>query len=358
MALSARKTINFTRFFKSRSNSQIPSKIRPYFLMTLAELLEQGFSLQQSLAFMQLILPKQASLIQDIQDQVAQGQGLETVLRHYGYSIGSISNLFYAKRQGRFNAALMETGQHLAEIRSYQAKFIKVLIYPVLMSLFLLGLLFGMRVFLLPHITSFISPQVYQSQWMVRLLLGFFTFLPHLAVLGLTILVFLFIGVEYYLMRLSPLERILKLVRWRGLGRWVRQYCSYKFAREIGYFFQGGFSMQQALEVLVTYPIDPLMSDIAKALHQGYLAGGHLPDLIEELGIFTRELPLIIHQGELLAQTASKCHLYSQKIFEDLLADIERVIQWVQPVLFVGIAILIMALYLLIMLPMFTMEGL
>ena len=74
------------------------------------------------------------------------------------------------------------------------------------------------------------------------------------------------------------------------------------------------------------------------------------------MNLFSIELPMVIYQGELTSQTAQKCKVYSDKLFHDLMEDVAKKIGYIQPFLFLVIAILILGMYLTIMLPMLTME--
>lgn len=341
-----------------KSSKKLPAKIRPYFLKSIAELLGEGFSIKQSLTFMEILLLKHQDAIAQINQELEKGNSFEQSIKGLGYSLSVISQLFYGQRQGRFIQSLLEVSQQLEEKYSYQQKLIKILVYPLLLSLFLLAMLFGMRTFILPHITSFISQEVYESQIFVRILVAFFTFLPQILGLVLAFILIVYGLVDFYLLKKEPLERFRILVHIPLLRKWVRSYCSYKIARELGHFFSGGYSLQQTLQVLVDYPIDPFLTNIAQVLHVSLKNGQALADILAEINIFTIELPIIIYQGELTSQTAQKCKLYSQKVYSDLMEDIQKTLALVQPLLFIMIAILVMAMYLIMMLPMLTMDGL
>ena len=66
----------------------------------------------------------------------------------------------------------------------------------------------------------------------------------------------------------------------------------------------------------------------------------------------------MIYQGELTSQATSKCLVYADKLLNNLLEDISAKITYIQPVLFILIAVLVMAMYLMMLLPMLTMDGL
>lgn len=352
--LIKKRTFN-SKLFKPYS-SKIAAKHRPYFLKTLAELLKEGFSLNQSLTFMQLLMKPQAPLIQQMIQALGQGQTFEKSIQPLGYPISVVAQLFYAQKQGRFIVALEASAAQLKQIQSYQSKIIKVITYPALMGVFLIALLFGMRTLLLPHIISFIAQDVYDSNLLIRLLIGFFTFLPQISLFTFALLLILYFIFDFYLMHLSHISRFQLLRRLPLIKPWINSYCSYKLSRELGYFFEGGYSLQQTIDVLTLYPVDPFLTEIALQLKHGMMQGTPLATIISEMQLFSDELPLIIYQGELTSQMAQKCNVYSDKLFHDLWEDIAKKINYIQPLMFLLIAILVMAMYLTMMLPMLTIE--
>lgn len=355
MDTSTLKTINTSKLFK-RNSFKIPVALQPFFFKTIAEMLAEGFSINQSLNFMKLLLPKYQLSLQLILNNLASGQNFELSLKDLGFSSQIIAQLFFAQRQGRFIETLLEIADHLSILADYRKKLIKALLYPLVLSGFLIALLFGMRSFMLPQIMSFISEDTYQENLTARLLILFFTFLPQISLFLLGSILVLYLLIDFYLMRQSELRRFQILVNIPFLKTTIRQYCSYRLAKELGFFFNSGFSIQQTIELLITYPIDPFFTELAQALKGNFLQGIALKESIKNVDIFTSVLPVVIYQGELTNQTAQKCKLYAAKTFDDLLESISKKISYIQPILFIIIAILVMAMYLIMMLPMLTME--
>lgn len=355
MATSTKKPIHSLKLF-NRQAKRFSAKQRAYLLQTLAEMLEEGFSINQSLVFMKLLMKPQAHLIDAVIRQLQQGQSFEKSIQDLGYSVATVAQLFYAQRQGRFIEALYSSAKQMQQVQDYQQKILKVISYPLIMGSFLLAMMFGMRILLLPHIMGFISQETFDENFLVRILVIFFNYLPQISLFLLAITLILYLSLDFYLLRLAYIERYLLLLRLPILRYWVRSYCSYKLSKELGYFFEGGYSLLQTVEVLTLYPIDPFLTEIAEQLKIGLTQGEPLVDIIRDMQLFSAELPMIIYQGELTSQSAQKCKVYAKKIFHDLMDDIAKKISYIQPILFLVIAILILGMYLTIMLPMLTME--
>ena len=86
--------------------------------------------------------------------------------------------------------------------------------------------------------------------------------------------------------------------------------------------------------------------------------GEALSDSLDALRLFQPELGMIVYQGELTSQLSTKCLLFSNKLVTELMEDVAKKINYLQPILFILIALLVMGMYLMMMLPILTMEGL
>lgn len=356
MAISINNPSAISNWFKQRK-AVFPRKYRAYFFLTLSDLYSQGFSLGESLSFMTLLLPKYGPLMAAIKENLGQGLAFEQAIAPLKMPLSVVAQLFYAEKQGRFGPGLGDIGRQLADFEAYRKQLIKVLSYPLLLGVFLIGLLFGIREFMLPQLASFISQKVYDSNFLVRLLILFFSFLPQifLTLTGLILIIYLL--VDLWLLKQEGLKRYNILVKFPLIRKWVRKYCSYKFTRELAHFYASGYSLQQTCQLLIRYPVDPYLAALAQALSEGFLSGESLSDQLSDLGIFMKELPFVIQKGEITSRLAHQCQIYSHQLFKDLMEDIQKTMGFIQPLLFLLIALLVMAMYLLMMLPMLTMDG-
>lgn len=340
----------------SNTPQKIPSSHWPYVFQTMGELIDNGFSLHQIFNFLGMLLPKYRHLFKQVDDDLGQGYPLETALEQLGFDIGLKAQIFNAQKQGKLSQGFIQISQELQQIVTFRKSLLKVLMYPIFLTVFLIIMLFSMRYFMLEQITGFVSQATYDQYLWVRVLIQFFVFLPQI-MMGIISLVLIVVALYHvYLRRYPMLRRYRILVKLPILKGLVRKYCSYKVARDIGHFYGAGYSIQQTIMYLLKYPIDPLMTSVAQTLHEGYLQGTPLNIQLEKMAIFTEEFPLIIKQGELTSQLAQQCQIFSQKVFKEFIDDIMRKISMIQPILFLGIALIILAIYLLMMMPMLTMS--
>lgn len=354
--LRKKHTLNL-KWYKSQPLKKIKKKEAPKFLESLYDLLEEGFSLNQALHFLVYLYPHYNQVISILISHLEGGKGIEAGLREVGYSISLIAQIFYGQKQGRFKPALKKVISQLYLKQDYHQKLMKALSYPIFVFIFLIGLLLGMRAFLLPHITSFITLEIYEKTWLVKVLLILFSYFPQ-------ILIGLFGGglafymlLDFYLLKKDAVTRSRILIKVPMIRKWIRYYCTYKVSQTFGHFLEGGFSLLQTVEFIKTYPIDPFLTQLAQIFHGSLLKGEGLVEVIKRVEIFQPEFALIIQQGELTSQVGIKCLRYADTLWNWLMEDISKKLGFLQPILFILIAVLIMSMYLLMMLPMLTMEG-
>ena len=353
-----RPTCNLKWFERLNQPKKLPLVQQAYVLSVLADLLGQGFALSTALQFLALLMPKYQALLLKVDAALVEGQSLEKSLAQLGFGTKIVAQLFYASRQNRLQEALLQAAQRLHQARLFRKEMAKQLAYPGMMGLCLVGMLFGMRTFILPQVTSFISQEVYEREWLVRFLIGFFTYLPQLSLVLLAVGLLGLGAGGLLLQKASYLKRYAWLRPMPLLGKWLSWQLTQQVAYELGYFLAGGLSLQQMLQVWMDYPVNPFLAELAHYLMAGCLEGRPLTQQMSQLGLFTRQFPLIIEQGELTSQLSAKCLVYAAKLGRDLQEDMTKKIHFIQPILFIFIGLLVVAMYLVMMLPMLTIQGL
>lgn len=343
---------------KLSNTSSLNKKYHIYFLDSLANLLTEGFSLNQAIEFVTTLLPSEVVALEALNQIIQQGHSLEEGLKQLGFSSQLVAQLFYGQRQGRLIEALQGARNQLQKQKDYRQSLIKAIVYPLFMSLFLIAMLFAMRSFMLPQLVGFISPETYQKHLMIRVLILFFTFLPHIFSVIFAIILISYLLFDFYIMRLPYIQRYRLIIKIPFLKIYTRKYITFKLTRELAHFYRGGYSLQQIIDLLISYPIDPFLTEMAHQLANVLGTGESLSTSLNQLGLFTTELSFIIQQGEATSQIGPKCQMYAERLQAELIESLQKILAIIQPCLFILIAMLIIAMYLVMMLPMLTMEGL
>src|SRR5699024_5528502 len=183
-------------------------------------------------------------ILANIQHQLKEGQAFSEVLSQIGYGAEQLVQIELAERHGNLPTTLLEIAKQFRLVEGFRNDLKKLLAYPILLLTFLLGILFSMRLFVLPQLIG--SGMVMQEHWGIQLIQVFHWYVL-LFILAVTLLALL---VRYRLMKLSPVDQSEWISRQLLLGPIYSLYQSAYLSLEIGKLFHEGFELRQIIVCL------------------------------------------------------------------------------------------------------------
>lgn len=334
--------------WKTRQIKPWRGKQQIYFLDRMGELLEEGFPLRDALQFLSIMMPKEREDIESIETLLGKGGSFPDALSRYGFADHVVTQIHFSLLHSRLPQTLRFCAQFLELKQKQLAKLQKSLLYPLFLLVFTTGTLLVIRSFLLPQLESSAGED---PSMLIKVFLKLLKYFPQLiwSMLLLPTGTALFGG--WILHKKPALEKALLLIRLPIIGRWLISYYTFFFSREFAYFFYTGHSLLEILQTFQRDPATPLMKQLAKVLENGMLAGESFPHLVQTYPLFRPEMTWLIYQGELTGLLGTKLELYSKECHANLMADIEKKINLLQPLLFLLIGIIIVLVYGALMLP-------
>ena len=236
-------------------------------------------------------------------------------------------------------------------------KLRKVLIYPLFLLVFANVMLIAIRQVLLPSLETMLVPSQEGSGLLVRIILLYLENLPLIILGTLALAASLVLLAKSYLKKKSAFQKSLLFCRIPLFSKWVQLYYSFFFCREYAYFFRNGMQLNQIVSLMRGDEGTAWMKDISGLVEEGLMQGDSLTTIIKRYPVFKEEMGWIIYHGELTSQLPIKLSMYSEECFRLLIADIEQKIGWLQPVLFLMVAVIVMAIYLILLMPMLSSLG-
>lgn len=346
VAILAKKTLKTTMLHKKWS-----SKIQVNFLLQLSELLHEGFPLIDGLHFLQITMGSQKKAINAVSQQLERGFSFVDAIQPLGFNHRMLTQLHLSVLNGNFVETLNFCAEYIQTIDKQRRMLKKVAIYPLFLVFMAITMLFIVRRFMLPTLQSVGG----NANNLTRFVLWYLKYLPHIAWGTTSVLFITLCCFGFYWKKKDVYNRACFLTQIPLVGNYVRLYYSFYFARELSCFLENGLSVSQMIEMMKQLKTDPLMAELAHKMSNSLLSGDTLPHFISDTLIFNQEMSWIIHHGELTSQVAIKLKFYSVTCFKELIERIERLIQIVQPVIFMGIGLLVILIYLTLMLPMLNM---
>lgn len=347
-----KKVLKPTKSIKKWSN-----KTQALFLTQVGELLEEGFTLQETLVFAKLLIPNQEQVIDKMMEQLLIGERFDEALHLVGYSDSICSQIYLSMSTGSFALSCRTIGQYLAQKDLQLKKLRQVLIYPCILIIFLVGMISAIRYLLLGQLQSMVQVESIKDHMMLYLIWNVFVHLPWI-ILSVSLFIGLVLVVAYvYWKNKTILKRLRLLTRLPIVGSLVRQYYTFLYAREFAYFLGNGQSLLQMIEQMKQEGTSLLTKAIAEFIENEMQRGTSFSSAIHQLKLFQQPLILLIVQGELTHQLDIKLRQFSKNSFEDFKGKLEKKIMLIQPVLFIGIGLMIMSMYIILMLPTLTLIG-
>ena len=252
---------------------------------------------------------------------------------------------------------MSESIQNVAKQLTFQqqakAKLIKVMSYPLVLFSFLIVLFLAFRTYFLPNMTSVVTSRVSDDvsssiQWAT-----FFLHMPDYIV-GLSIIVIFLLTVFILYVRKKRVDLQLNLLfRLPIISLLWRLILTRQFSRHLGNLLLAGFSLQHAFDHLKSQSHQKQIAYIAETLQHRILIGDSLAHAVELVAYFYPKFEHFIEHGEASGHLGRELILYCELLDEKLKKIIERILSIIQPLLFIVIAICVIAAYLSILIPMY-----
>lgn len=326
-------------------------KARVAFLEMFVLLLENGFSIQEGLQIMERSHAFSEKLLVILTEALAQGQSLGEGFQQMGFYPQEVLQIQLAETHGNLVETLSNLLQNLKMMEKQRMELRKIMTYPMILLIFSFGMLLSMRYLLLPQLLA--SQMVNQDHWGIL----FMTYSPFIFGVLLLLLGISSFVIYQGLKQKSVLEKACLFSRFPLIGPLYTMYQTSYFSLEWGKLFMEGLESKQIIQTLVSLPESSLMVALSKELHQGLEEGVSLTNQIPRYPFLLPEFSLIVFQGELKGKLGAELLIYSELVMQRFVTKIEERIKWIQPIVFMGIALVILIIYIAMFLPLYGNIG-
>ena len=327
----------------------------PSFLGKLSDLMKEGYKLSEGLTMLLPYYTKDPQTWQEvIQHCLQNGLNASAIFEKLRVDREFLVALHFADQHGDLAQTLSHISKQMQYKESMKAKFKKILAYPLFMFILLITFFFGFRLYFLPNMSHLISSRTVDAGSSVRwskILLHMPDYFVAIGIFsGITILtVFYYYRKKNVHIQLHFLLKI-PLVRYFYRLNFTRQ-----LARNLGNLLITGFTLQQALNELKKQTFKKDLQYIAEIIEERVLYGDSLTQCVRLMPYFAPKFDLFVSHGENSGLLDRELILYCDILDEKMKNGIALVMSIIQPLLFVVIAICIVAAYLSILLPMYKM---
>lgn len=336
-------------FMKSGFNGKFKFKKQKQetFIHLLGELLEHGFSIQESFHFLHKIGVIEISQFQHTQQLLSQGESLTKIFADFGFASDYLTQIYFAEIHGNILQTFQQINMQMTSLNKQKALCSKILAYPSLLLLFVIGMLLGLKYFLLPNLRQLSSGETQ------NVLLKTIDLLPNLLV-GLLIFSICLIAIfSFYFKHKNKLDKAKFLSRLPVYGSFYKQYVTAFFAFEWGRFFAQEIDYKTIVEMMLQEKRASFMYELSQSIQKKLEKGEDFGEILSTYPFFQKELPIIISQGVIKGKLGEELMIYGYRLWQLMFAKMEKRLALIQPLMLCLVAFMILGLYLSLLLPIY-----
>ena len=330
------------------------------FIFRLGELLQTGYHLAEALRFLQSQESiKRRKEIDIALEQLKAGHTLFEVLSFLGFSPQLLQFVYYAEFYGDLPYALKEGGRFWSKRNADNNKILKIFIYPIILFVFVILISSVLQSVLLPKFISLyesmnIAPSVFLT--FVVTFSQITNFIPSFLV---CFLILFFTLKKYWFEKMRYFQRKKYIQRIPVVNTYVRMFDTYYLSYHLSGLLAGGLSINDSMLLLSKQKYHPFFQELGELMYKELNEGKSLESVFGELIFFEDYLKDVIANGQKNGKLDQELYQYSRIVLQSIESKVASVIKFVQPVLFVFVGSIVIAIYLSVLLPMFSvMNGL
>lgn len=329
---------------KRQTGKKLASAKQAKLIELFHNLSQSGFSLSEMVAF----LEKSKIIGQDyclrMRNDLIGGRSLSEMMENLGYPEGIVTQLSLAEAHGNTENSLAKIKDYINQSRYIRQKTLEVVTYPIILLTFLVVIVFGLRHYLLP--------QIDQKNALT-------SFLSHFPIILLTTAITLLAVALFATIRWHKMERMKQLQSYARLplvSPFIKSYMTAYYAREWGNLIAQGIELSDILGIMISEK-SVLMQELGRDMQRSFIEGKALHEKVKEYSFFHDELSLMIEYGQVKGKLGQELEIYAQLVWESYFRRLLQATQMIQPLIFLGVALIIVMIYAALLLPMYHNIG-
>jgi type IV pilus assembly protein PilC len=339
-------------------SKRVPRDLLMLFGQELAALLKAGLPLLQSLDVM---LERQKhpvfrkSLV-TVREKVKGGTALSEAFKSEGELYPPIfsASLVAGERSGSLETVLRRFVQYLRLNQALKKKAISASIYPIVLIVLMTGVVTVLLTKVIPEFQGFYEGMGADLPAATQVLLAVSEFLrANLAVIAVTLIGGLLALVWWLRRPGSALSVDRMLLRVPYLGRLMRMYATSQLARTLSTLLSGGLPLLNAMEVAAASIGNRAMAAAVGAATPQIREGKSLTFALESTGMLDNLALEMVKVGEQTGALSDMLNAIAEFYDEELDTRIATVLQLVEPIMLVLMAIIVAGMLLAFYLPLF-----
>lgn len=339
-----------------QSKKKIKKTEKVFFYKNLSTMLKAGLPLLEAIDLIRESTKEQAliDILGQLKYDVEAGNYIsDSLSKHKTFKENEIAMI----KAGEVGGTLPESFQGLYEDTESEVKLKKdikgAMMYPavILSILFLVVLL--LLLFVLPQLTGFFEQANIEVPTVTKFTMAISKFAKQNFLLIAIVLVGSIIGIRILIKRSTGFKRIYDkfLLKTPFIGKQLKFFHIYKFARMLGLLIKSGVSIVQAIEIVEKSSTNYLYKNSIRVMKQDVKKGEKLSDTIKKYDdLYPVFVSRMVKVGEKTGNTADSLENISDMYSTELRETLENLSSLIEPLLlvFLGAGVAFIAISVLI----------
>lgn len=346
--------LELKNFIRNRRNNGKVKQI-PSLFNRMSTLLDEGYTFSDS---MNMLLPYHVDKVDfwrgKIQEKLRNGADVVDILQSLTVPNQYLMAIKIAEENGEMALALKNAAIQMEFNEKMRKKLVNLLAYPLLLIVILTSVFIAFRKYFLPNLTEIMNSNSNEDLSSMRISTIFLhlpDFLFIVTGLAVTISTIFYI----YIKKQSVQNQMTILLKIPVVNYFYKLQVTRNFSNVLGGLLVGGFSLQQALEVIQQQQLSKTLSHVTTVLEKNVKYGESLSSAVAIMSVFFPKFEDFIKHGEKSGYLGRELLIYCELLDEKLQSIIKTSISLIQPLFFLLIGICIVAAYLSILLPMYEL---
>lgn len=333
------------------------------FTRQLSTMLAAGLSILRSFSILgaQTDNKKLKAAIMQIREDIEAGTALwEAMSKHPKiFSSVYVSMIRAGEMGGVLDTVLERLGDHLERDAEINSKVKSASIYPTIITIFAVIMVFGIITFVMPTFTAMFTSAGVELPAPTRILLGVGLFLKkYILLVFAVIILIIFLLKKWGTTKAGRYFYDNIFLRVPILGTTISRIVVSRFARTMGTLVKSGIPVLQALEVVEDVVGNAVIARAISKARKSIKEGETITGPLEATGAFEPMVTQMIAVGEETGSLDEMLTRMSDYYDREVMYSIEALMSMIEPLMIVVVALMVGGVVIATLLPVFDMVKL
>jgi general secretion pathway protein F len=348
---------------RSMLSQRISMRQLAHITRQLAALLGSGLSIDEALGITakQLDSAKAKRVLLGVRGRILEGQSLAQACSAFPSTFPPLyrATVEAGESSGKLDQVLQRLADYISDKGQLHSKLQMAMIYPMMLTSVSLLVVIGLLAYVVPEITSVFNKMGGELPTITKLLIACSDFFKHYGLVLLIVVTGLSMGFKMLMRLPEPRMRFhLFILNMPFVSRFSKGMNTARFTRTLAILTNSGVELLQALQISSQVLTNNAMQKAVEAASIRVREGQSLNKAMEASGLFPPVTIHLVASGEASGQLPKMLASAADDQERDIQALTEMTLGLFEPILILIMGLVVLAIVLAILLPIFEMNQL